>query len=123
MLLITYPQHSTAVFAARRLHLWQTARPPRVASSELMNEPFPLQVGDTLDVVGPKGDFNYLGRGEYAIAGARTKAANLGFVCGGSGITPAFQVPCLQTLDCRGTLLIRNQPSLGTYSTKGRGTY
>ena len=33
--------------------------------------PMAVQVGDTLEVVGPKGVFNYLGRGEYAVSGVK----------------------------------------------------
>mmetsp|Transcript_7376 Transcript_7376/g.16226 ORF Transcript_7376/g.16226 Transcript_7376/m.16226 type:complete len:425 (+) Transcript_7376:150-1424(+) len=51
-----------------------------------------LKVGDTLQVLGPKGVFNYTGRGEYEVDSAKSKASNFGFICGGSGITPAFQV-------------------------------
>ena len=73
-----------------------------------------------MEVVGPKGDFNYLARGEYAISGAKTKAANFGFVCGGSGITPAFQVrPCLHTLDYRGVF---NYLGRGEYAVAGEKT-
>mmetsp|Transcript_45779 Transcript_45779/g.108547 ORF Transcript_45779/g.108547 Transcript_45779/m.108547 type:complete len:392 (-) Transcript_45779:33-1208(-) len=53
-----------------------------------------LQIGDTIKVIGPQGAFKYKGYGEYAsdygdIIG---KCSKIGFVCGGSGITPAFQV-------------------------------
>eukprot|EP00961_Rhodomonas_salina_P252093 3407892-Rhodomonas_salina.1 len=53
-----------------------------------------VQIGDTIKVIGPQGAFEYKGYGEYAsdygdIIG---KCSKIGFVCGGSGITPAFQV-------------------------------
>jgi hypothetical protein len=51
-----------------------------------------LRIGGTIEVLGPKGVFQYHERGRYEIEGVQHTAKKFGFVCGGSGITPAFQV-------------------------------
>lgn len=51
-----------------------------------------LQVGDTLDVRGPVGEFQYLGKGKFLIEGKEHKATHFNMIAGGTGITPVLQV-------------------------------
>ena len=66
-----------------------------------------LQVGETLDFRGPKGKVTYLGKGAFRVgkgyagpakgmprstAERTVRAARVGMVCGGSGVTPMLQV-------------------------------
>jgi cytochrome-b5 reductase len=57
-------------------------------------------VGDTLDFQGPKGRYEYRGRGVFAIKRLKSqgggfeirKAKNIGMIAGGTGITPMLQI-------------------------------
>jgi nitrate reductase (NAD(P)H) len=49
-------------------------------------------LGATIDFKGPIGKFEYLGRGNVALNGVTRFVKNFAMVCGGSGITPIFQV-------------------------------
>ena len=59
-----------------------------------------LKVGDTLDFQGPKGRYEYRGRGVFAIKKLKSqgggfeirRAKRVGMIAGGSGITPMMQV-------------------------------
>jgi len=51
-----------------------------------------LAMGHTLEVKGPLGKLEYLGRGRVTINGVERQVKNFCMVCGGSGITPIFQV-------------------------------
>jgi nitrate reductase (NAD(P)H) len=51
-----------------------------------------IPVGHTVDFKGPIGKFEYLGRGLCAVNGKERKVKQLYMICGGSGITPIFQV-------------------------------
>ncbi|KAJ9636684.1 hypothetical protein H2201_008370 [Coniosporium apollinis] len=51
-----------------------------------------LPVGHGVDFKGPIGKFEYLGRGECAVNGRRRHVKQFFMICGGSGITPVFQV-------------------------------
>ena len=51
-----------------------------------------LRVGETIEVTGPLGHFSYLGQGRLEVDDKRSSVSQLGFICGGSGITPAYQV-------------------------------
>mmetsp|Transcript_29422 Transcript_29422/g.29156 ORF Transcript_29422/g.29156 Transcript_29422/m.29156 type:complete len:240 (+) Transcript_29422:201-920(+) len=51
-----------------------------------------LKPGDLLDICGPKGKLTYLGNGNVNIRRRHLKIKNLGFIAGGSGITPCFQL-------------------------------
>lgn len=59
-----------------------------------------LKVGDTLDFQGPKGRYEYRGRGVFAIKKLKSqgggfeirKAKNIGMIAGGTGITPMLQI-------------------------------
>jgi nitrate reductase (NAD(P)H) len=51
-----------------------------------------IPVGHTVDFKGPIGKFEYLGKGVCAVNGKERKVKKLYMICGGSGITPIFQV-------------------------------
>jgi nitrate reductase (NAD(P)H) len=52
-----------------------------------------LPLGHSLDVKGPIGKFEYLGRGLCSINGKEKRRVNRFYmICGGSGITPIYQV-------------------------------
>jgi len=55
-----------------------------------------LEVGKTIDVKGPLGEVEYLGRGEFTVRrkGVWTpkKVKTIGMIAGGSGITPMLQI-------------------------------
>ncbi|KAH7072224.1 nitrate reductase [Paraphoma chrysanthemicola] len=51
-----------------------------------------IPVGHWVDFKGPIGKFEYLGRGLCAINGKERMVKKLYMICGGSGITPIFQV-------------------------------
>lgn len=51
-----------------------------------------MNVGDKLSVSGPFGKIEYKGSGVLHVYGKDRKVKNIGFVCGGTGITPAYQV-------------------------------
>jgi hypothetical protein len=60
------------------------------------------QIGHNITIRGPRGPFRYLGRGKFKIGedSAVRSAEAIGFVCGGSGITPAYQVLCICMYAC-----------------------
>lgn len=51
-----------------------------------------LSVGDEVDFKGPIGKFEYLGAGRTMVKGEERKVKSFVMVCGGSGITPIYQV-------------------------------
>lgn len=51
-----------------------------------------LEIGDTVEFKGPLGSFEWLGQSTASYRGKVRRAANIGMICGGSGITPIFQV-------------------------------
>ena len=51
-----------------------------------------LPIGHGVDFKGPIGKFEYLGRGRYALNGAAKPVRRFLMICGGSGVTPIFQV-------------------------------
>ena len=51
-----------------------------------------LPLGHGVDFKGPIGKFEYLGRGRCAINGVPKQVRRFAMICGGSGITPIFQV-------------------------------
>jgi nitrate reductase (NAD(P)H) len=51
-----------------------------------------MAIGDMLKVKGPLGHFEYLGRGRFINSGEERTMAKLGLICGGTGLTPAYQV-------------------------------
>lgn len=51
-----------------------------------------IPIGHFVDFKGPVGKFEYLGRGLCSIQGQQRKVGRFIMICGGSGITPIFQV-------------------------------
>lgn len=51
-----------------------------------------LKIGESLSVKGPLGHFEYKGRGRYVLNGKEGSSEHFGFICGGTGLTPAYQV-------------------------------
>eukprot|EP00961_Rhodomonas_salina_P237474 3210306-Rhodomonas_salina.1 len=51
-----------------------------------------MAVGDSVEIKGPVGHFTYMGNGACKIHQTLRKCKKIGFVCGGSGLTPAYQV-------------------------------
>jgi predicted heme/steroid binding protein len=58
-----------------------------------------LQIGDTIEVKGPLGHFTYFGKGEFTVKHDKRNTKAFGLICGGTGITPAYQV-CMRLLSC-----------------------
>jgi len=50
------------------------------------------KAGDSLELMGPVGLVEYLGRGMFKLPGRTTEAKHVGMMAGGSGITPMLQV-------------------------------
>lgn len=57
--------------------------------SQLLNS---LKVGDTMDFKGPLGEIHYTSKGAFTYKGVPRSARRLGMICGGTGVTPMFQV-------------------------------
>ncbi|KAL4430845.1 hypothetical protein ABPG75_006101 [Micractinium tetrahymenae] len=51
-----------------------------------------LQIGDTIDVRGPFGEFTYLGGGRFTHQGREGRCRRINLLGGGTGITPLYQV-------------------------------
>lgn len=51
-----------------------------------------LDIGDDVDFKGPIGRFEYLGRGRAMVKGEERTVKSFVMICGGSGITPIYQV-------------------------------
>lgn len=51
-----------------------------------------LKVGDTIDMRGPVGEFEYLANGKYLIDGEECYSSRFNMIAGGTGITPVMQV-------------------------------
>mmetsp|Transcript_4615 Transcript_4615/g.6757 ORF Transcript_4615/g.6757 Transcript_4615/m.6757 type:complete len:250 (-) Transcript_4615:158-907(-) len=51
-----------------------------------------LKVGDTIDIRGPVGEFDYQGNGSFTLDGEECKATRYNMVAGGTGITPVMQI-------------------------------
>lgn len=51
-----------------------------------------LPLGAEIDCKGPTGRFEYLGNGRVLISGKERKVRSFKMICGGTGITPIFQV-------------------------------
>ena len=51
-----------------------------------------MVIGDYLKVKGPLGHFEYKGFGRYLLHGREGFAKKIGLICGGTGLTPAYQV-------------------------------
>lgn len=51
-----------------------------------------LPIGHSIDFKGPIGKFEYLGRGKCSINGTERTVRRFFMICGGSGVTPIYQV-------------------------------
>jgi nitrate reductase (NAD(P)H) len=51
-----------------------------------------LPIGSAIDCKGPTGRFEYLGNGRVSISGKERQLRSFKMICGGTGITPVFQV-------------------------------
>ena len=51
-----------------------------------------LKVGDTLDIMGPVGTHEYLGKGKFKSGSKEHSCKKVGMMAGGTGITPMLQV-------------------------------
>jgi nitrate reductase (NAD(P)H) len=51
-----------------------------------------LPIGSAIDCKGPTGRFEYLGSGRVSISGKERQLRSFKMICGGTGITPIFQV-------------------------------
>ncbi|KAI9923805.1 hypothetical protein AWENTII_010134 [Aspergillus wentii] len=51
-----------------------------------------LPLGSVIDCKGPTGRFEYLGNGRVSISGKERHVRSFKMICGGTGITPVFQV-------------------------------
>jgi nitrate reductase (NAD(P)H) len=51
-----------------------------------------LEIGGTIDFKGPIGKFTYLGKGKCSINGTERHVSRFYMICGGSGVTPIYQV-------------------------------
>lgn len=51
-----------------------------------------MSIGESLSMTGPCGKVEYIGNGLFLIEEKERRFSNVGLICGGTGITPAFQV-------------------------------
>jgi len=51
-----------------------------------------LKIGDTVDMRGPVGEFDYIANGKYLIDGEECYSSRFNMIAGGTGITPVMQV-------------------------------
>jgi nitrate reductase (NAD(P)H) len=66
---------------------------PRFPEGGKMSQHFEsLAIGDTIDIKGPIGHFTYLGRGKFKLHNELRSCESMGVICGGTGITPAYQI-------------------------------
>mmetsp|Transcript_17491 Transcript_17491/g.15354 ORF Transcript_17491/g.15354 Transcript_17491/m.15354 type:complete len:98 (+) Transcript_17491:282-575(+) len=51
-----------------------------------------MEIGDTIEIEGPDGFIIYHGDGNFQLRQRHLKFTDVGFIIGGTGITPAYQV-------------------------------
>lgn len=51
-----------------------------------------IPLGQFVDIKGPVGKFEYLGKGNCTVSGTKRKVRRFIMICAGSGVTPIFQV-------------------------------
>ncbi|KAF9966082.1 hypothetical protein BGZ73_001145, partial [Actinomortierella ambigua] len=52
-----------------------------------------MAIGDSVAIKGPTGSFTYEGQGRYShSSGRKGKALQIGMICGGTGLTPMYQI-------------------------------
>jgi nitrate reductase (NAD(P)H) len=62
-----------------------------------------LPIGHFIEMKGPIGKFEYLGKGKCLIMGKERSIKSFVMICGGSGITPIYQVFRAVMRDCEDT--------------------
>ena len=65
---------------------------PEVKGGKMTKAMDALPVGHGVDFKGPIGKFEYLGRGQCSINGSKRTVKQFLMICGGSGVTPIYQV-------------------------------
>ncbi|XP_010544388.1 PREDICTED: nitrate reductase [NADH] 2 [Tarenaya hassleriana] len=66
---------------------------PRFPNGGLMSQYLDsLSVGSTLEIKGPLGHIEYLGKGDFMVHGKPRTAKKLAMLAGGTGITPVYQI-------------------------------
>ncbi|RMZ80000.1 hypothetical protein DV738_g2936, partial [Chaetothyriales sp. CBS 135597] len=68
---------------------FKTSTSPGGKMSQAMDS---LPIGHPIEMKGPIGKFEYLGRGRCLVSGTERHVAGFLMICGGSGITPIYQV-------------------------------
>jgi len=67
--------------------------PPRFPNGGKMSQHLDaLKIGDTIDIRGPVGEFEYLSNGKFLLDGEECYASRFNMIAGGTGITPVMQV-------------------------------
>ncbi|KAF9306751.1 hypothetical protein BGZ74_003609 [Mortierella antarctica] len=52
-----------------------------------------MAIGDSVAIKGPIGSFTYFGQGQYShSSGRKGKCRQIGMICGGTGLTPMYQI-------------------------------
>lgn len=69
-----------------------SATTPAIMGGKMTKALDAIPTGHWVDMKGPIGKFEYLGRGACAINGHKRSVKRFIMICGGSGITPIFQV-------------------------------
>ncbi|QDZ18659.1 nitrate reductase [Chloropicon primus] len=66
---------------------------PKFPDGGILSQHFEsLEIGDTMEVKGPIGHVTYHEKGNFTVHGKDVKLNEVGFICGGTGITPAYQI-------------------------------
>ncbi|KAF9063043.1 nitrate reductase [NADPH] [Rhodocollybia butyracea] len=65
---------------------------PSIAGGKMTMALDQLAIGSSVEFKGPIGKFEYLGRGNVSINDKKRSVRSFRMICGGSGITPIFQV-------------------------------
>lgn len=65
---------------------------PVLAGGKMTTALDKIEIGMEVEFKGPIGKLEYLGRGQVTISGVHRKVSSFVMICGGSGVTPIFQV-------------------------------
>ena len=76
---------------------------PKVPGGRMTTALDKVAIGSALEFKGPVGKFKYIGQGVASIAGEKRPVSSFVMICGGSGITPIFQVFRAIVLDANDT--------------------
>lgn len=67
--------------------------PPRYPNGGKMSQHLDkIKIGDTIDMRGPVGEFEYLSSGSFLVDGRECSATRFNMIAGGTGITPCMQI-------------------------------